>query len=212
MDRHNTRSWHRYGAKNSLPPPVRRYFRAVLQPGQPLVSVARFTHAGQFNTGEKQAQWSRFTSSQVTVTQRPGFDWDAGIALAPGLHVFVHDAYMAGEGILYGALLGLVTVADLKGTAEVAQGELMRFLAEAAWYPTALLPSQGVQWEAIDAQSAQATLTDGATTVRLIFRFNQEGLPIGMGAPARNRTVKGEVVPTPWQGRVWGYEIRGGMR
>ncbi len=196
----------------SLPPPVRRYFRAVLQPGQPLVSVARFTHAGQFNTGENQAQWSRFTSSQVTVTQRPGFDWDARIALAPGLHVFVHDAYRAGEGILHGALLGLVTVADLKGTAEVAQGELMRFLAEAAWYPTALLPSQGVQWEAVDDQSAQATLTDGATTVRLIFRFNQEGLLIGMETPARSRMVKGKVVPTPWQGRVWGYETRGGMR
>ncbi|WP_332942875.1 MULTISPECIES: DUF6544 family protein [unclassified Microcoleus] len=32
----------------------------------------------------------------------------------------------------------------------MAQGELMRFFAEAARYPAAFLPSQGVCWEAID--------------------------------------------------------------
>lgn len=47
--------------------------------------------------------------------------------------------------------------ADLRGAlGEVAQGELMRFFAEAAWYPTALLPSQGVRWQAVDDTSARA--------------------------------------------------------
>ena len=47
--------------------------------------------------------------------------------------------------------------ADLLGAlGEVAQGELMRFFAEAAWYPTALLPSQGVRWQAVDDTSARA--------------------------------------------------------
>ena len=68
---------------------------------------------------------------------------------------------------MHAALLGLVTLADIRGTSEVAQGELLRFLAEAAWYPTALLPSQGVRWEALDGISARATLTDGATMVAL---------------------------------------------
>ena len=40
----------------------------------------------------------------------------------------------------------------------MAEGELMRFLAEAAWYPTALLPSQGVRWQGADERSAFATL------------------------------------------------------
>jgi hypothetical protein len=128
-----------------LPAPVQRYFRAVLQDGQPLVAVAQIRHAGQFNMGETHAQWREFTSSQMTITRRPGFDWDGRIGMGPGLRVFVHDAYVAGEGILYAALLGLVTVADLRGTPEMAHGELMRFLAEAVWYPTALLHSQGVR-------------------------------------------------------------------
>jgi hypothetical protein len=68
--------------------------------------------------------------------------------LLPGLPVRVHDAYVAGEGRLHATLLALITLADLRGTREMAEGELMRFLAEAPWYPTALLPSQGVRWEA----------------------------------------------------------------
>lgn len=196
----------------NLPTPVRRYFHAVLKDGQPIVSAARLTHEGQFNMGETQAKWSRFTSSQVAITRRPGFDWDGRIAMAPGLNVFVHDAYVAGEGILHVELLGLVTLADIRGTPEVARGELMRFLAEAAWYPTALLPSQGVRWESIDDISAKATLTDGLTTVSLVFRFSEEGLISGVWAAARSRTVNGALVATPWQGRFWDYEIRDGMR
>lgn len=197
---------------DGLPPPVRRYFRAALKDGQPIVSAIRLAHEGQFNRGETQAKWSRFTSSQVVVTRRPGFDWDARIDMALGVQVFVHDAYVAGEGILHAALFGLVTLADVRGTAEAAQGELMRFLAEAAWYPTALLPSQGVRWEPIDDASARATLVDGATTVSLDFRFDTEGLIGGVRAAARHRIVRGELVSAPWQGRFRDYEVRGGMR
>ncbi len=200
------------GEIQDLPPPVRRYFHAVLNDGQPMVCAARLTHEGQFNMGETGAKWSRFTSSQVAITRRPGFDWDGRIAIAPGLNVFVHDAYVAGEGILHAQLLGLVTLADMRGTPEAAQGELMRFLAEAALYPTALLPSQGVRWEAIDDMSARATLTDGATIVSLDFRFDAEGLLSTVRAAARYRAVNGGFVVTPWQGRFWDYEVRGGMR
>jgi len=195
-----------------LPAPVRRYFRAVLKDGQPMVSVARLRHEGRFNMGETRAKWRRFTSTQVAVTRRPGFDWDGRIAMAPGLNVFVHDAYVAGEGILHVELLGLATLADLRGTPEVARGELMRFLAEAAWYPTALLPSQGVRWDPVDDQSAKATLTDGATTASLVFHFDGEGLISGVRAAARSRIVNGVLVATPWRGRFWGHEVRGGMR
>jgi len=46
--------------------------------------------------------------------------------------VRVHDAYIAGEGILQPAILGLFTLINLRGGGDVAQGELMRFFAEAA--------------------------------------------------------------------------------
>jgi hypothetical protein len=197
---------------DGLPAPVQRYFRAALQDRQPLVVAVDLAHSGTFNMGEASDNWKPFTSTQRVITRRPGFDWDERVAMLPGLPVHVHDAYVAGDGLLHAAVLGLVPVADLRGTPEVAQGELMRFLAEAAWYPTALLPSQGVRWEAVDAQSARATLQDGALTLTLLFRFNAAGLIDTVQADARGRTVGTAVVPTPWQGRFWDYEVRDGMR
>jgi hypothetical protein len=200
------------GELEALPAPVQAYFRNVLTPGQPMIAAARVTHEGTFNVAESGERWTPFTSQQLVVTQRPGFDWDARVRMAPGVTAFVRDAYVAGEGILYGALFGLVPVVDLRGTPEVAQGELMRFFAEAGWYPTALLPSQGVRWEPIDAGSARASLTDGATTVTFDVYFDDEGMIARVRAAARYRTMAGAAVPMPWEGRVWGYEMRHGMR
>jgi hypothetical protein len=195
-----------------LPPPVQRYFCAALTAGQAIVATAQIAHEGQFNMGTARATWRPFTSDQLVVTRRPGFDWDARIHLAPGVRVFVRDAYVAGEGAVHASLFGLATVADLRGTHEVAEGELTRFLAEAVWYPTALLPSQGVSWEAVDDTSARASLVDGSTTVSLEFRFGAEGLIHAVYAAARPRTVNGALVATPWQGRFWAHDVRDGMR
>ena len=195
-----------------LPAPVQRYFRAVLQEGQPLVAGVRLQHMGTFNIDETAEQWKPFTSDQKVVTRRPGFDWDARIFMMPGLPVRVHDAFVAGEGLLHASFFGLFTMADLRGTEDLAKGELMRYFAEAAWYPTALLPSQGLQWEAVDDHSARGTLTEGNLHLTMLFTFTGQGLIDTVRAEARGRTVGDTVIPTPWQGRFWSYEERGNMR
>ena len=194
-----------------LPAPVERFFRAALTEGHPMVAGVRMQHEGTFNMGETSDQWKPFTSGQRVVTRRPGFDWDGRIAIMPGLAVRVHDAYIAGEGILHASLLGLVSLATLRGTRAMAEGELMRFLAEAAWYPTALLPDQGVTWQPVDDHAAIATLTDGDVSVTLLFTFSESGLIDTAYAESRARMVAGNTVPTPWQGRFWGYEKRESM-
>lgn len=196
---------------DALPAAVQRYFRTVLQEGQPLVSAAQVTHRGTFRVSVASDKWSDFTSTQRIITQRPGFDWDARIVMMPGINVYVHDAYTSGEGILHAAMLGLVTLADIRGTRDAAQGELMRFLAESAWYPTRLLPSQGILWETIDDSSARATLQDGDTTVSLDFRFGGDGLISTIHAAARARLVNGKLEYAPWEVRLWAYELRDGM-
>lgn len=196
---------------DGLPPPVRRYFEAALSPGQAMVSAVSVDHGGTFNLSENGERWAAFTSKQRVVTRKTGFVWDGRIAVAPGVAVRVHDAYVAGEGILHPALLGLVTLVNLRGTPEVARGELMRYLAEAAWYPTALLPSQGVSWEALDDRSARATLVDGAVRVSLTFHFGTESLIESVRAERRDRLLGGMAVPTPWEGRWTDYRRRDGM-
>ena len=201
-----------FGELEGLPTPVQRYFRAVLEEKQPMVAGVRMHHSGTFNMGEATDQWKPFTSDQFVVTQRPGFDWDGRVAMMPGLPVRVHDSYVAGEGILNASLLGLISLVNMRGEGDVAEGELMRFFAEAAWYPTALLPSQGVRWEAVDDSSAYATLSEGELSVTMLFTFDERGLIETVDTEARGRTVGGEVIQTPWQGRFWNYDERGGMQ
>lgn len=195
-----------------LPQPVQRYFRAVLQGGAPIVAGARISQTGEFRLGEAGENWRPFAATQIVTTRPPGFDWDARIRMAPGVNVFVRDAYATGDGILHAEVLGLFTVADLRGTPEAAQGELMRYLAEAPWYPTALLPSQGVRWEPVDGSRARAILTDRGVGVALEFEFDGEGLVAVVRSPSRYRTVGSELQLTPWEGRFTAYTRVGGMR
>jgi hypothetical protein len=191
-----------------LPDPVQRYFQTVLKDGQAIVSAVKLSQQGQFNLNETKDKWNKFTATQIFINQRLGFDWDARIQMAPGLNAFVHDTYLLGAGNLHASLLGLFTLANMQNTPELNQGELLRFLAEAVWYPTALLPSQGVCWEAINDTSARATLTDGATTVSLVFQFNPEGAIATIRAKARYRD---KLTAMPWVGRFGEYSIQNGM-
>ena len=204
----------RYDAREleGLPAPVQRYFRAVLKDGQPIIAAASIEQAGTFNMSETAQQWKPFTAKQRVITQRPGFDWDARIMMFPAVAVHIHDAYVAGEGMLHGAIFGLIPVVNMPDSPELQQGEFMRYFMEALWYPTALLPSQAVRWEAVDDRSARANLPDGALTLTLTFRFQDDGLIESARAESRGRLVNGVPSNAPWQGRFWNYAMRDGIR
>ena len=197
---------------DGLPAPVQRYFRAVLKDGQPLIAAATFELAGTINMSASGGeQWKPFTSWQRAVVDRPGFLWNGRVVMFPGLAAHVHDSYIAGVGRLHAALLGLFSVAEVQGGGEIARGELMRYFAEAIWYPTALLPSQGVHWEAVDDRSANATLVDGPITLTLLFRFDQGGLITSVHADARGSGVGKDMVMLPWECSASNYQWRDGM-
>ena len=199
-----------------LPAPVQRYFRAVLKEGQPIVSAVTIEMAGTINMSVTGEQWKAFASRQRVVTAsagaRSGFMWDARIAMLPGMKVHVLDAYIAGKGLVRAAMLGLYTVADMSGAGDMARGELMRFFAETPWYPTALLPSQGVRWTAVDATSANATIVYGSITLTLLFHFNEMGLIDSVRAEARGGMVGKEMLMRPWECGLSDYQVRDGMK
>jgi hypothetical protein len=166
---------------------------------------------GTFNMSATEDQWKLFTSRQRVTNRPPGFLWDARIAMLPGLTVRVVDSYIVGNGLLRATIQGLLPLACMRGGGEIARGEFMRYFAEAAWYPTALLPSQGVRWKAVDDRSACATLVDGPITLSLLFRFDEAGLIESFRAEARGGMVGKVMVQAPWEGRFMNYQRRDGM-
>lgn len=195
-----------------LPAIVQLYFRKALKDGQPIIAAVSLEQVGTFNMSETAEQWKLFKAKQRVITQRPGFDWDARIMIFPGVPAHIHDAYIAGHGMLRGAVWGLIPVVNMPDDAQLQQGEFMRYFMEAVWYPTALLPSQGVRWEGIDDKSARATMTDGAITLSLTFGFQEDGLINSARAESRGRLVNDVPSGAPWQGRFWNYAVRDGMQ
>jgi hypothetical protein len=188
-----------------LPGPVVRYFRAVLRDGQRIIRHVRLEQEGEFLLKAPDG-WRPFTAVQHI--DPVGFVWDARIRMMPGVSVLVRDGFVAGTGSMHAGLFGLITIVSREGSPEIASAALMRYLAEAVWCPTALLPSQGVRWGPVDDSTARATLSVGPVTVSLDYRFGADGLVRGIYAPERGRDVNGTSVPTPWQGRwsEWGEQ------
>lgn len=196
---------------NGLPAPVVRYFMRVLHQGQPLVRTARLQQSGEFRMGDSEDSWRPFTATEFFRVSRPGMLWDARIRQVPGMHVLVRDSYVAGVGRMRASMLGLVTVMDAPSDERLARAALQRYLAEAPWFPTALLPSSGVTWSPMSDTAALATLHDGSQTVSIEFRFSRRGEIMGTFTADRFRAVGAGYVATSWEGRFWQYEWRNGM-
>lgn len=194
-----------------LPAPVAAYFARVLQNDQPAIRLARFRQSGVLRTEATRARWLRFDADAVVSPAAVAFVWDARIAMAPLLHVRVRDALVRGIGSGRVDFLSAFPVASAEGDPRLTSGALHRYLAEAVWYPTALLPRPSLRWSAIDAQAALATLTHCGVTVSLEFRFDGTGEIVGIYTPARWGRFGGGYRQAPWEGHFRNYVHRHGM-
>jgi hypothetical protein len=177
-----------------------------------VVAHATCTQAGAFLVRPPRT-WRPFRAVQTFDTAPPGFAWDARIRVLPGVAITVHDAFCEGQGSVSARLLRFFPLASAGGTPAIAVGALQRYLAEAVLLPTALLPREGVGWEALDERRARATLTAGPASASLEFAFGEDGLVESVFAPDRPRDLGGgRSVPTPWRGRWWDPVVRDGMR
>ena len=195
-----------------LPEPVARYFRYALTDGQPLIASAAMSQNGVLRTAISSPDWTKFTAKQFVAPAAPGFVWNARVAVRPGFHVSVVDSYNSGVGAGRVSLFGALTVVQAENIAELNSGALHRYLAEAVWYPTALLPLAGVQWAAVDDNTAIASLSDNGVTVSLEFRFNDIGEVTGVYTDGRFGQFDGGYRQTPWQGEFRNYQLVDGMR
>ena len=182
---------------------VDRYFAHVLPPGQRPIATAMLEQEAEFFVG---GGWKPLTARQHFVTEPPGFVWDARIAMAPGVPVFVRDSYIGGAGAMHGEVAGVFPIVRQSDKPELNAGALHRYVAEAVWLPTALWPGAHMQWTEVDDRTALATFTDAGTTVRLQFRFTAAGDVEEIHVRNRPREENGRYIPTPWTVRCqeWG--------
>lgn len=194
-----------------LPDPVYRYVKHVLAEDQRPIRAMRMTQRGELRTDVHRERWMKFRAQQVVMPYSRSFSWDAKVRILPLVHVRVRDAYTDGVGTGQVQVLSALTIASDRNKPELNSASLHRYLAEAVWYPSALLPSAGVQWSSIDDRRALATLTDFGNTVSLEFRFNEATEVIGIHTEGRwSRTANGYEL-MPWEGHFSAYRRHQGV-
>jgi hypothetical protein len=197
---------------DDLPDPVRRYLSSALPTDRSAVDSVRIRQGGELRLGDASSPWKPFTATHHVTVDPPGFFWDASIRLAPLVSAGVHDVYRNGDGSARVSLFGVVPIDDADPSPELNEAELLRYLAEAVWYPTALLPGDGVTWEPIDDRTAKATIEHGDASASLEFSFGEDDAVTRVYADERHRRVDGGFEPTPWSGYWSDYRTRDGMR
>ncbi|MFD1469518.1 DUF6544 family protein [Hymenobacter caeli] len=186
---------------DGLPAPVQRYFRHVLRAGQPYLRGLRWRHAGQFKTDLKK-DWMNITGEQYVTADPPGFIWQGTTRWFTA-----RDEYVAGRGALTVRLLGALAIVRGHGP-HYDQGELLRWLSESILLPTALLPSQWLRWQAVDAHSARLLFTYRGEELAYLVRFNEADELV----QCETQRYFGEDTLLPWVVRCAHYQERHGVR
>jgi len=186
-----------------IPDVVARYLRYAIQ-GNRQVRGVTVSQQGEIRLGASGEHWRSFEGTERFGVDRPAFEWDAQIRLAPLMTIRVRDTYLNGKGSTSASLLGH-TFMNARPAPELDAGALQRYLAEAVWLPSVLVAGPGITWQRLARQTAIATLRDGPTSVSLQFTFGEIGEITQIFTPARYRSVGGDYVPTPWLVRCWDY-------
>ncbi|MBB5638399.1 hypothetical protein HDE68_004328 [Pedobacter cryoconitis] len=188
-----------YEQLTDLPLPVQRYFKYALKEGQPYISYVSLLHKGQFKTGLDKA-WMDIKGEQYFTIEKPGFIWKGSTNFFTA-----RDMYLADKGRLIVSLLSLYNILDGYGDS-FNQGELLRWLAESVWFPTNLLPSDELNWIAIDKDTAKLTFSYNGMSLFYIATFNSIGEVIQMETKRYMNKDKMET----WVGKLSGYkEVNG---
>jgi hypothetical protein len=201
----------RLSAIDSQPPPVARYLRRVFPRGPVALGVVRLEQEGELRTEVDNPRWLPFRATHLVTPLAPGFVWSARVQMAPFTYVRVRDVLTGGRGSGQVALWSAFGISAAAGDLAMNSGSLHRFLAEAVWYPTALLPSPQLQWRGVNDSTALAILTDHDVTVSLEFRFNRADEVAAIYTPARWGTFHGKYQQRAWEGHFRKYQVHGDL-
>lgn len=154
-------------------------------------------------------KWMSFSAIQTMATRTCAFDWRARTGLF-GM-ISVRDAFVNGEGHLAVKALGIIPIIGATSSPQLTRGELMRYLAELAWAPDAILFNDDLRWRREGPDKLAVSAGMGDTAAEVILNLDTEGRIAGCFAPDRARAVKPPYLLTPWRGHFSDYRRHNDM-
>ncbi len=190
-----------------LPDVVQRYLRYSGIVGKEPIRTVHLTQKGAMRI-KPGGRWFPMVGEQRFTTDPPAFDWHGTIRLLPLISLSGTDTLRDGQGQFRIALFDRIPLVD-DSSPEIVRADLLRYLAEIVWFPTAWL-SDAVTWEGIDAMSARASLRYRDQSVSAVMHFDAGGELTRVDAERPRKEGKRNV-PTPWGGRNSAYREMHGL-
>jgi hypothetical protein len=194
-----------------LPPPVRRYLRAVGVVGRPHVRNYRLRFRGRIRSAPD-ARWMPFTADQVSLVHDPTrlFLMNARMR---GLPVQAFHRYAGGRATMRVKALGVLTVADASGEVMDRSETVTHFNDMCLLAPGALV-GPNIEWQAVDDRTARARFTHAAQTIAATLLFDDAGWLMNFVSDDRSRSSPDgkSFTPLRFSTPVRGYEDYGPVR
>ena len=161
-----------------LPEPARRFFQFAIRPGTLLATVAEITMDGELSLGSKQEPGYQPMHARQILAAPRGLVWR--VEMGRGL------VHLSGSDVMDGDrswtrfwLVDTLPIARAGGDRDHLRSSFGRIVAEAMfWSPAALLPQANVRWEAMDANTARATVTDAGMQQDVVIHVDAAGRPL----------------------------------
>jgi hypothetical protein len=185
-----------------LPEAVRQLAERLGCEDRGALSQVRLRQVGQMRQGAASA-WMGFRARQCIELESCAFEWIA--RTGPLNAIRVKDAFSDGRGRLTAKLFGLFQVAGASNSVDLDRGELMRYLAELAWAPDAILRNRLLQWRVLDDTHLLVSASDGARRAEVQLTLDQEGRIVEAFAPDRPRAIGNHFEPSAWRGKFSEY-------
>jgi len=168
-------------------------------------SIVTLAQSGRMKRALGTDSWMSFTARQSIEVRDCNFEWSA--KFSPLGLISVYDALENGVGQLDVTALGFIPMVRTPHTPALARGELMRYLAELAWAPDAILENTALRWRQSGSDGLIVGAGEGASAVEISLGLDSAGRIATAFAPNRPRSAVDPILPTPWRGRFSDYRL-----
>ena len=198
------------GSRAEVPSLVRNYLERALPAAASVPRLVRITQVGEM-WQKPGGRALRFSAVEEFLVEEIAFSWLARFPIVPLVSLRVVDRYSAGDGLLEARLFGLVPVMRQRGL-DLAEGEALRYLAELAWVPQAMLANRELEWRELGTDSVEVATWVGPSRVSVRLEFDAAGDIVASSTDSRPRAEGKKTVLRPWGGSFSDYAVVGGVR
>lgn len=158
---------------STLPAPVKKWILGTGMIGKEAIMSASVLQHAQMKMKPGQDKWHTAIALQNTTTEPPAFIWTVKMNMSPFVMVRGRDKFVDGKGEMLIKLYALFNIVNESGDI-MDESTLQRYLGEIVWFPSLSL-SPHIIWEAIDENSARATMNYMGTSGSGVFHFDDQG-------------------------------------